>query len=409
MSYSEPVIELKNIEKNYKIYKRPIDRLLQMLPWNRGKKLHKDFYALKGINLDIFQGDVIGIVGQNGAGKSTLLQIVCQTLQPSSGTLKVNGRVAALLELGSGFNPEFSGRENIYMAGAIAGLSKKEIDEKYESIVSFSGIGEHINSAVKTYSSGMMVRLAFAVATSIEPDILVIDEALSVGDGAFARKSFDRIMSLKDSGCTILFCSHSLYQVEVLCDKVMWLDRGSMREYGEPSGVINSYQKYLDAIMNGEKQDGGTITADTPRIGNNSLTRIKSVRIFSDDGQEGDLNIVCDENDVSIEVSFIADMSLPIPTLGVLITDDQLKNITSCGSFYDNVPLKVNEKGEGIVRVTYPKIGLMKGRYYVHVFLMCEKAIHIYDGIQCNALNVTQKGSEIGIVSLPREWESFEF
>ena len=404
MSYSKPVIELKNIEKNYKIYKRPIDMLLQMLPWNRDKKLYKDFYALKGINLDIFQGDVIGIVGQNGAGKSTLLQIVCQTLQPSSGTLRVNGRVAALLELGSGFNLEFSGRENVYMAGAIAGLSKKEIDEKYESIVSFSGIGDHIDSAVKTYSSGMMVRLAFAVATSIEPDILVIDEALSVGDGAFARKSFDRIMSLKDSGCTILFCSHSLYQVEVLCDKVMWLDCGQIQAFGEPSGVINSYQKYLDAIMNGKEQDGGTIAADTPRIGNNSLTHIKSVRIFSDDGQEGDLNIVCDENDISIEVSFVADMSLPIPTLGVLITDDQLKNITSCGSFYDNVPLRVNEKGEGVARVTYPKIGLMKGRYYVHVFLMCERAIHIYDGLQCNALNVTQKGAELGVVSLPREW-----
>jgi len=405
MSSNTLVIKLEDIEKNYKMYKRPIDRLLQMLPWNRDKKLYENFYALKDINLDILSGEVIGLVGQNGAGKSTLLQIVCQTLQATGGTLKVNGRVAALLELGSGFNPEFNGKENVYMAGAIAGLSKKQIDEKYESIVNFSGIGDHIHNAVKTYSSGMMVRLAFAVATSIEPDILVIDEALSVGDGAFARKSFDRIMSLKDAGCTILFCSHSLYQVEVLCDKVMWIDRGNIKAFGEPAGVINSYQKYLDALMNTDTQDETNIPEDTPRIGNNSMTRIKKVLISSNDGQEGDLKVVSNATDVCVEVSFVADTSLPTPTLGVLITDDQLKNITSCGSFYDNVSLHVNKKGEGIVRVTYPKIGLMNGRYYVHVFLMCERAIHIYDGIQCNALNVTQKGSELGIVSLPREWE----
>ena len=405
MSSNQLVIQLKDIEKNYKMYKQPIDRLLQMLPWNRDKELYENFYALKDINLEIYQGDVIGIVGQNGAGKSTLLQIVCQTLQASGGTLQVDGRVAALLELGSGFNLEFSGKENVYMAGAIAGLNKKQIDEKYEGIVSFSGIGRHIHNAVKTYSSGMMVRLAFAVATSIEPDILVIDEALSVGDGAFARKSFDRIMSLKDAGCTILFCSHSLYQVEVLCDKVMWIDRGNIKAYGEPAGVINNYQKYLDALMNTDMQDGTNISEEAPRIGNNSMTRIKSVVISSDDGQEGDLKVISSETDVSIEVSFVADTSLPIPTLGVLITDDQLKNITSCGSFYDNIPLCLDEKGEGSVRVTYPKIGLMKGRYYVHVFLMCEKAIHIYDGIQCNALNVRQKGSELGVVSLPRKWK----
>jgi len=405
MSSNELVIELKNIEKNYKMYKRPLDRLLQMFPWNRDKKLYENFYALKDINLDISRGEVIGLVGQNGAGKSTLLQIVCQTLQATGGTLRVNGRIAALLELGSGFNLEFSGKENVYMAGAIAGLHKKQIDEKYESIVNFSGIGDYIHNAVKTYSSGMMVRLAFAVATSIEPDILVIDEALSVGDGAFARKSFDRIMSLKDAGCTILFCSHSLYQVEVLCDKVMWIDHGTIKAYGEPSGVINGYQKYLDALMNSDGSEQTSIPEEAPRIGNNSMTRIKKVLISSDDGQEGDLKVLSNATDVCIEVSFVADMSLPTPTLGVLITDDQLKNITSCGSFYDNIPLHVDKNGEGTARVTYPKIGLMKGRYYVHVFLMCERAIHIYDGIQCNALNVKQKGSELGVVSLPREWK----
>lgn len=402
MSSDELIIELKNIEKNYKLFNKPIDRLAQMLPWNKNKKLYKDFYALKDINLGIQKGDVIGIIGQNGAGKSTLLQIVCKTLEPSDGMLHIDGRIAALLELGSGFNPEFNGIENIYMTGAIAGLSKKDIDQKLDGIIEFAGIKEHIHQPVKTYSSGMMVRLAFAAATSIEPDILIIDEALSVGDGAFARKSFDRIMGMKDAGCTILFCSHSLYQVEVLCNKVMWLHQGKIQAYGEPAGVINAYQKYLDGLMSSSDDK---IPESSPRIGNNSSSRIKKVRIYSDDGQEGDLKVTSEETDVHIEVSFTSDISLPTPTLGVLITDDELRNITSCGSFYDKVTLNVDEKGEGTACVSYPKIGLLKGRYYVHVFLMCERAIHIYDGIQCNALNVTQKGSEVGLVSLPREWK----
>jgi len=399
---SKKVIELKNISKVYKLYHRPIDRLLQMFPWNKNKNFADEYWALKEINLSINKGDVIGLVGQNGAGKSTLLQLVCKTLHPSSGDIRIDGKIAALLELGSGFNPEFTGRENVYMAGAIAGLSKQDIDKKYDTIVAFSGIGEHVNHPVKTYSSGMMVRLAFAVATSVEPEILVIDEALSVGDGAFARKSFDKIMELKDSGCTILFCSHSLYQVEVLCNKVMWVNKGEVKAFGEPSGVINAYQKYLDQLMN--SNDESSQQNETPRTSTCSNSRIKKVNIFTDDGQQGDLKVISDETDVSIELSYIVDLTLPTPTIGILITDDQLKNISSCGTMYDKVPLKVDENGEGKMTLTYPKIGLRYGRYILHVFLMCENAIHIYDGIQCNTIDVKQKGSEVGIVSLPRKW-----
>ena len=376
-----------------------------LLPWNKNKTLGDEFWALKDINLEVKHGEVIGIVGENGAGKSTLLQLVCQTLQNTHGTINIDGKIAALLELGSGFNPEFTGQENVYMSAAIAGLSREQTQEKYDSIVEFSGIGDHVYNPVKTYSSGMMVRLAFAVATSVEPDILVIDEALSVGDGAFARKSFDRIMELKNSGCTILFCSHSLYQVEVLCDKVMWVNHGMINAFGDPAGVINKYQKYLDNISNGVSDKNESNENTAPRTSTNSSTRIRKVLISSDDGQEGDLKILSDQTNVSVEVFYTTDPSLPKPTVGVLITDDQLKNITSCGSYYDKIDISVDENGEGSICVTYPKIGLRTGRYYVHVFLMCESAIHIYDGIQCNSLEVTQKGSEIGIVSLPRNWK----
>lgn len=394
---SEAAITIQSASKKYVLYKKPLDRLLQLLPWNRDKKLGEEFWALRDVNLEIAHGEVIGIVGKNGAGKSTLLQLVCKTLQPSSGSVAINGKIAALLELGSGFNPEFSGRENVYMSAAIAGLSKEETDAKYNDIVEFSGIGEFIHTPVKNYSSGMMVRLAFAVATSVEPDILVIDEALSVGDGAFARKSFDRIMQLKESGCTILFCSHALYQVEVLCKKVMWLDKGEIKAFGEPSGVINMYQKYLDNV------NGGSTLSDA-KTASSAHARITNIKVFSDDGQKGNLKLQSEVSALNVNVSFISDISLPVPSIAVVITDDTGKNITSCGTFYDKIDIKLNSQGEGKIGLCFDKIGLRKGRYYLYILLMCENAIHIYESIQCASLDVTQKGSEVGVVALPREW-----
>lgn len=400
MSY-KLAMELKNISKVYKLYNRPIDRLLQMLPWNRDKTFGDEFWALKNINLEIKKGDVIGVVGQNGAGKSTLLQIVCNTLTPSSGKLAINGKIAALLELGSGFNPEFTGRQNVYLAGAIAGLSKEQIDKKFNSIVEFSGIAKHINQPVKTYSSGMKVRLAFSVATSVEPDILVIDEALSVGDGAFARKSFDRIMGLKNKGCTILFCSHSLYQVEVLCNKVMWINSGTVKEFGEPASVIDKYQKYLDGVDTETKNT--KVISKSKKL--NGTATIKDVKVYSDDGQEGDISVVSEETDLNIDIKFVSDDSIPTPSVGVVIYDEKRKYISSCGNYYDNVKLKTNSDGETCASLRFPKIGLLGGIYYLDVILLCEKSIHIYEEIQCSTLSVTQKGSEVGVVILPREWK----
>ena len=402
---SNIAISMKNVSKKYKVYDRPIDRLLQMLPWNKDKTFAEEFWALKDINMQIEPGEVIGLIGNNGAGKSTLLQIVCKTLESTDGELQVNGKIAALLELGSGFNPEFSGKENVYMSAAIAGLSKEETDIKYEEIVEFSGIGDFIHSPVKNYSSGMMMRLAFSVATSVEPDILVIDEALSVGDGTFARKSFDRIMQLKDSGCTILFCSHSLYQVEVLCKKVMWLDKGEVKAFGEPAGVINMYQKYIDHMDEKSVPENGIIESTNTNALANSNIRIKKIKVFSDDGQKGDLKLESETSTLSVDVSFVSDTSLPVPSVAVIITDEVGKNITSCGTFYDDIAIELNEKDEGHISLTFPKIGLRRGRYYLHVLLMCENAIHIYESAQCASLDVTQRGSEVGLIALPREWK----
>ena len=216
MFFEKPSIVASALGKTFELYTRPVDRLWQLL-WGRRRRFSKPFVALNDVSFSLKRGEVLGLVGRNGAGKSTLLQLICGTLQPTAGEVAVNGRVAALLELGAGFNPEFTGRENVFLNAAVMGLSTAEIDARYDEIVSFSGIGDFINQPVKTYSSGMYMRLAFAVATAVDPDILVIDEALSVGDGAFARKSFDRIMALRERGATILFCSHSMYQIEAIC------------------------------------------------------------------------------------------------------------------------------------------------------------------------------------------------
>lgn len=399
---SDCVITIENVSKVYRSFSKPSLRLLQLMPWNKGRKLYTEFTALESVNLQLERGQVLGLVGQNGAGKSTLLQLICNTLEPSQGKISVNGKIAALLELGSGFNPEFTGRENIFLSGAIAGMTREEVAAKFDEIVDFSGVQAFIDHPVKTYSSGMMVRLAFAVATSIDPDILVIDEALSVGDGAFARKSFDRIMQLKASGCTIIFCSHSLYQVEVLCNRVIWLDRGKIRAEGEPGSVVSSYQNFLDQVGLDKPQETAQSDSRAFLPGN---SRITGVRAFTENGSEQDLQLVTDRDSLSIEVSYLVDQNLPKPTLGIVITDDQLRNITSAGSFYDQHELAVGSDGHGKALLTFPKLGLRKGKYIVHVFLLCENALHIYEAVQCCTFTVTQKGSELGVVSLPRHWD----
>ncbi|MEO5344465.1 MAG: ABC transporter ATP-binding protein, partial [Gammaproteobacteria bacterium SHHR-1] len=258
---SEPVqIRVSDLGKAYQIYARPQDRLKQFLARGR-RRYFREFWALQGIDLEVRKGEVIGIIGRNGAGKSTLLQLLCGTLNPTQGEIEVQGRIAALLELGAGFNPEFSGRENVFLNAAIMGLSQQEIERCYPAIAEFAGIGDFIDQPVKTYSSGMFVRLAFAVATSVDPDILIIDEALSVGDGAFARKSFDRIMQLKEKGATILFCSHSMYQIDALCDRALWLERGQSRMLAETGQVTAAYNAALTAEF---AQDAATPSFQSP-------------------------------------------------------------------------------------------------------------------------------------------------
>ncbi|HET9908417.1 MAG TPA: ABC transporter ATP-binding protein [Anaerolineales bacterium] len=252
MSSSAIVIKVEHLSKCYNIYNRPQDRLkqaiiprLQRLVSRPPIRYFHEFWALRDVSFEVHKGETIGIIGRNGSGKSTLLQLVCGTLSPTSGTLTTEGRIAALLELGSGFNPEFTGRENVYLNAAILGLSNEEINERFDAIASFANIDDFMEQPTKIYSSGMMLRLAFAVQAMVEPDILIVDEALAVGDEKFQRKCFARLEELKSKGTSILFVSHSSSQILELCDRALLLESGEKLMLGQPSRVINAYQKLI--------------------------------------------------------------------------------------------------------------------------------------------------------------------
>jgi ABC-type polysaccharide/polyol phosphate transport system ATPase subunit len=233
-------VKATGLSKCYQIYGKPHHRLLQSL-WRGRRTFYRDFWALTDVSLEAKPGEVVGIIGRNGAGKSTLLQIICGTVAPTSGTVEVNGRAAALLELGAGFNPEFSGRENVHLNAAIMGLTQDEITARFADIVAFSELADFIDEPVKTYSSGMFVRLAFSVAIHTDPAILIVDEALSVGDFAFRNKCIKRVQDLRARGTTILFVSHDLSTLQLICDRAIWLDKGKVKAVGDPVSVTQDY------------------------------------------------------------------------------------------------------------------------------------------------------------------------
>ena len=254
-SDNDIVLSVKNVSKCFEMYEKPVHRLYQTLCAGK-KRFYKEFWALRDINFEVRKGECVGIIGRNGAGKSTLLQIITGTLAPTTGEVKLKGRVAALLELGSGFNPEFTGKENVYLNGSILGLSKAEIDARYQDILDFADIGEFIDQPVKTYSSGMMVRLAFAVQVMVEPDILIVDEALAVGDAAFQRKCFARMDALQERGTTILLVTHDTETVKRRCDRAIFLKDHRIEMDATPEDAVVSYMRYLFPVEEPARFEG---------------------------------------------------------------------------------------------------------------------------------------------------------
>ncbi len=245
MSSDDISVSVSNLTKSYRIFGHPGDRIKQAMTLGL-KKYHKEFTAVKDVSFDIKKGEIVGIVGRNGSGKSTVLQLVCGVLRPTVGSISVNGRISALLELGAGFNPEFTGRENVYFQGALMGFGKDEMDVRFNDIAAFANISEFIDQPVRMYSSGMFLRLAFAVATNLDPDILVVDEALAVGDVGFQSRCFRKILDIRDSGKTVLFVSHDLDQIVRMCDRAILMDDGELLMVCEPKNVVGQFQRLLN-------------------------------------------------------------------------------------------------------------------------------------------------------------------
>jgi lipopolysaccharide transport system ATP-binding protein len=420
---ASPAITLEAVSKTYPQYTRPADRLLEVVT---GKTRHRDFVALHRLDLRVDHGEVLGLVGVNGAGKSTLLKIIAGTVTPTCGTVRTNGHLAALLELGAGFHPEMSGRENVYLSAALMGLSRDATDAIYDEIVAFSGLAAFMDQPVKTYSSGMFVRLAFSVATAVRPDILIVDEALSVGDGAFARQSFERIMNFRDAGTTVLFCSHSLYQIEAICSRALWVHHGRVVLDGAPADVTASYQQFLDTghlpseIRTSPEQAGGGQPIErvtpppahrpgtpegAPLTGTARLTRVSVHGCPESTADDEVVNLSSGESDLEVTCAYRSDPLLPAPTLAVTIVRPDGAVLASAGSHNDGVPLSRRVDGTGEVTLRFSAFPLLKGEYAVSVYLLCERGVHVYDEAPFSArLLVRQRGLEQGVVTLAHEW-----
>lgn len=353
---SEPAIAVRGAAKCYRIYKRPEDRLKQFLSFGQ-RRYYEEYWALRDVSFTIGKGETVGIIGRNGAGKSTLLQILSGTLQPTAGSVEVRGRVAALLELGAGFNPEFTGRENVYLAASILGLTQEQVEERYAAIAEFAGIGDFIEQPVKFYSSGMYARLAFAVAAHVDADVLIVDEILAVGDAAFTQKCMRFIHQFKQRG-TLLLVSHDASSITSLCDRAIWMDRGEVREQGPAREVSHAYL----AALYGEAEDGSAFhiggsrkgpvaegqrvhdprqaaleashhrndmeifhfDPDSPWFGKRGGT-IESVRLLTPDGRP--LVSLTGGEEVVLEVSATAHEPLPRPIIGFYVKDRRGQNL----------------------------------------------------------------------------------
>jgi len=409
----EPAINVVKLSKCYQLYQHPRDRLKQFLwphSWWGSRQYYRELWALNDIDLTIMPGEVVGIVGQNGSGKSTLLQLICGTSTPTYGEVQVNGRVAALLELGAGFNPEFTGRENVLMSAAIMGLNQAEIAERIEQIIDFSGVRDFIDQPVKTYSSGMYVRLAFSVAINVDPDILIIDEALSVGDGAFARKSFTRIMQMRDAGKTILFCSHSLFQVESLCARAIWLNKGKMVLDGESAQVVSAYQSFLDQSTTDSTIEPQFVSEHAPeqnKIPPSGSAHLGKIQLIADDTNTLQADIASGQSCILINVSFISDPSLPCPNVAMTLHTKDGRVITSAATWEDQFAIQRKPDGSGQICLKLERLPLLKGEYLVNIYLLCERGLHLYDSAEAIAsLQVKQAGRLQGYFSIPHQWEN---
>ena len=391
-------VELQSVSKIYRMYAHPKDRLKELL--FRSTR-HVPFAALSEITLGIERGETFGVIGENGAGKSTLLKALAGTITPSQGHVIVRGRVAALLELGAGFHPDFSGAENIYLNAALIGLSRKEIENRFDDIVQFAELGDFIDRPVRIYSSGMYVRLAFSIATSVDPDILIVDEALSVGDHHFQKKSIDRLMGFRKAGKTIIFCTHNMYQIKQLCRRAMWLKNGAVAAMGEAERVVAAYESY---------QSNKRIDSDQPAKARNDQQygrEVKIVKIEALDAKGNPIDKIKTFEDLHVRVEFTG-VAPKIPCqCSVIISRSDRVNCFLTGTHFENMKPMVLRAGETrSLLVKFPRVNLLSGEYVLCVYLTDAHGLRVYDLAEyiCPFF-VSYGGGEMGMSYMEHSWE----
>lgn len=376
---SEIVLDIQNVSKIYKLYPKPSDRFKEA--FNKKKKLYyKEFYALKDVNFSIKKGETVGIVGRNGSGKSTLLKIITGVLNPTEGNVIAKGNISALLELGAGFNMDYTGIENIYLNGTIMGIPRKQMEKKIDSIISFADIGEHIEQPVKTYSSGMFVRLAFAVAINVDPEILIVDEALAVGDTRFQVKCMDKFVEFMEAGKTVLFVSHDVNSVKRFCKRAIWLNEGNLVMDGDVDEVTDKYSDFLKSELTYNEfienriplQPEKKEVVDEKILEGIDIAEIIEAKIYNQYGDAVE-EVNYGEN-VFVKVTYVVnDTSIEKPVLGVALHTIDNEYICGLNTLLDDVEISWH-RGVNECTLEYKKFNLTGGNYLMDVALFDKTA-----------------------------------
>jgi lipopolysaccharide transport system ATP-binding protein len=389
------VLRADNLGKEYRLYDSPRQRLAALLT---GRASHRSQWALRGVSFELRRGQCLGVVGDNGAGKSTLLKLIAGTLKPSTGSLNQFGRVTAILELGAGFHPEFSGRDNLFFGGSLIGIGQAQMQALQNSIIEFSELGDAIDRPVKTYSSGMVVRLAFALVTAVEPDVLIVDEALAVGDQHFQKKCIERIEAFRQHGCTILFCSHSLYHVRQLCDAALWLNGGTQLAWGPTEQVLAAYESHVRE----QNQEGNVAPRkQAANLGTERRGAIVSVHVPNLGAGQPPLLA---GPDLAVEiVAQLADDEQP--NMGVMLEQAHGVGITVAATHADGTAPVRGADGLWRATVTFPNLPLHSGEYVLSAYLADSKGLVIYDEwLHCTFFAWAFPSLVPGLVQLPRRW-----
>lgn len=392
-------VKIENLTKSYKMYENNHSRLKEAIhPFK--KKYHEEFFAIKNVSFDVVKGQTVGILGKNGSGKSTLLKMITGVLNPTKGNIQVNGEIGALLELGAGFNPEYTGIENIYLYGTILGYDRKQVDAKLNSILEFAEIGEFVYQKVKSYSSGMFVRLAFATAICFEPDILIVDEALSVGDMYFQLKCINKIKELRNEGKTILFVTHDIYTVRNICDYAIWLQEGEVRLTGDVETVVDAYEKYMKDISSKNE-----VVIENEVEGENKYLNIQDVKILScTDRVVRELNV---HDNFKICISYNVLQNIEKLVGGISIFDSLGNCVCGVNTKLDEYNIKYNVGNNQLI-LEYKNMNLLPGVYYVDAGFFEDSGIARLD-YKTKITSFEVKSNRYlgnGVVLFEREWRS---